>query len=135
MTSRNPALEAKVDLVLSWLLRVGVLLCAAVIAAGWAGNLLRPPANQAAAIPALARGGLLPESAVSHSLADVTAGLAGGSPRAVIVVGLMLLIALPIARVALTVVTFGLERDWLYVGLALVVLALLISGLLLGRAL
>jgi len=135
MAVRNSTLEAKVDLALSGLLRLGVLLCAAVIAAGWVGNLVRPPAHQAATIPALVRGELLPESSVVHTLADVSAGLARGSPRAVIVAGLMLLIALPILRVALTAVTFGLERDWLYVVLALFVLALLISGLLLGQAL
>ena len=44
----------------------------------------------------------------------------------------MLLIATPIARVALSVLVFLLERDWLYVGITLVVLALLTYSLLGG---
>jgi uncharacterized membrane protein len=133
--SPEPRANPNVDLVLSLLLRVGVLLCAAVIAVGWVGHLLRPPVNQAAAIPILASGGMLAEQTVAHSLKEVAAGLAAGSPRAVIVLGLMLLIGLPIARVGLTVAAFWLERDWLYAALAALVLALLLSGLLLGRAL
>jgi uncharacterized membrane protein len=138
-SARDVRLEAQVNVVLSWMLRIGVLLCAAVIGLGWVGTLIKPGAAPAAAqafsLSALTGGGMVPEGAVTHSLPDVAAGLASGSARAVIVAGLMLLIALPLARVALTAVTFAIERDWLYVVLALAVLTLLISGLILGRAL
>jgi uncharacterized membrane protein len=140
-------LEARVDIILSWSLRLGVLLCAGIILAGCVGALLGPAASapdpqaaagpdvRAATIQTLVSGGLLPERAVAHSVADVAAGLARGNARSIVASGLMLLIALPLVRVALSAVTFSLERDWLYVTLALVVLALLVSGLLLGRAL
>jgi uncharacterized membrane protein len=38
----------------------------------------------------------------------------------------LLLIATPIARVALSVIGFAWEKDWMYVGITLVVLTLLI---------
>jgi uncharacterized membrane protein len=44
--------------------------------------------------------------------------------------GLLLLIATPIARVAFSAVAFVLERDWLYTGVTLFVLALLLYSLL-----
>jgi uncharacterized membrane protein len=128
-------IETKADLVLSLLLRVGVLACALVIAAGWIGNLARPAPPADAALPQLLRGEILPAATVSHSLAEVAGGLAQGRSGAVMLLGLMLLIALPIVRVALTAAAFSLERDWFYVALSLLVLALLLSGLLLGRAL
>jgi uncharacterized membrane protein len=135
MGTGNSDIEPKADILLSVLLRVGVLVCAAIIATGWMGNLIRPAEPEAAAIPQLLRGELLPESAVSHSLAQVAQGLAGGTSRAVTLLGLMLLIALPVARVALTTAAFALERDWLYVALSSTVFVMLIAGLLLGRAL
>ena len=46
--------------------------------------------------------------------------------------GLLLLIATPIARVALSVILFARQRDWLYVGVTLLVLALLTYSLLAG---
>ena len=51
---------------------------------------------------------------------------------AVIQFGLILLIATPIARVVFSLVGFTVERDWMYVGVTAVVLALLLFGLLGG---
>jgi uncharacterized membrane protein len=44
--------------------------------------------------------------------------------------GLLLLIATPIARVAFSIFAFALERDWLYVGLTTVVFAVLLFSIL-----
>jgi uncharacterized membrane protein len=43
--------------------------------------------------------------------------------------GLLLLIATPVARVAFSVIGFALEKDWMYVVITLIVLALLIYSL------
>ncbi|HEY6340267.1 MAG TPA: DUF1634 domain-containing protein [Bryobacteraceae bacterium] len=53
--------------------------------------------------------------------------------RAVIQLGLLFLIATPIVRVGFSLVAFGVERDWIYVALTSVVLAILVSSLLLER--
>jgi len=50
-------------------------------------------------------------------------------PAGIIQLGLLLLIATPIARVAFSVWAFAEERDWLYVTVTLIVLALLLFSL------
>jgi uncharacterized membrane protein len=50
-------------------------------------------------------------------------------PAGIIQLGLLLLIATPITRVAFSVWAFAEERDWLYVTVTLIVLALLLFSL------
>jgi uncharacterized membrane protein len=61
------------------------------------------------------------------------AGIVKGSialdPAAIIQLGLLLLIATPVARVAFSVFAFAEERDWMYVVITLIVLALLVYSL------
>lgn len=49
--------------------------------------------------------------------------------RGLIQLGLLVLMATPVARVAFSVVGFSRERDWFYAGAAAVVLALLLVSL------
>ncbi len=49
--------------------------------------------------------------------------------RGIIQFGLLVLIATPVLRVAFTVVSFGLQRDRVYVGVTLIVLAVLIFSI------
>ena len=49
--------------------------------------------------------------------------------RALIQLGLLLLIATPVARVIFSVASFALERDWLYVSITVIVLFLLLFSL------
>jgi len=49
---------------------------------------------------------------------------------ALIQLGVLLLIATPVARVIFAVVAFLMERDWLYVAISLVVLSVLIFSLI-----
>ena len=65
-----------------------------------------------------------------RSIRAVLHGVAARDPRAIVQLGLILLIATPVARVALTLVAFMLQRDRLYVALTTVVLAVLLYGLL-----
>jgi uncharacterized membrane protein len=51
------------------------------------------------------------------------------SGRGLIQLGLLVLIATPVARVAFSVVAFALQRDRTYVGVTLIVLALLLLSL------
>ncbi len=53
-------------------------------------------------------------------------------PLGLIQFGLLLLIATPVARVLFSVLGFALERDWMYVMITLLVLALLIYTLTSG---
>ena len=56
-----------------------------------------------------------------------------GRRRGIIQFGLLLLIATPVARVVFSIYAFARERDWLYVGLTLVVLAVLLYSLFFSR--
>jgi uncharacterized membrane protein len=49
--------------------------------------------------------------------------------RGLIQLGLLLLIATPVARVTFSVFGFARERDWMYVGFTLIVLAVLLYSL------
>ena len=50
-------------------------------------------------------------------------------PAAIIQLGILILIATPVARVAFSVFAFAEERDWMYVIVTLIVLALLLFSL------
>jgi uncharacterized membrane protein len=50
-------------------------------------------------------------------------------PRGLIQLGILLLIATPIVRVAFTVFAFAYQRDWTYVAVTLIVLGLLIYSI------
>ena len=54
----------------------------------------------------------------------------GGNVAGVVYLGVILLIATPIFRVAISVVYFGLEKDREYVGITLLVLAMLVFSVL-----
>jgi uncharacterized membrane protein len=54
------------------------------------------------------------------------------SGRGIIQLGLLLLIATPVARVAFSVAAFAVQRDRLYVVVTLIVLAILLSSLTIG---
>jgi uncharacterized membrane protein len=54
--------------------------------------------------------------------------IATGDSAAIIQLGVLLLIATPIARVAFAAVGFALERDRLYLAISVVILAVLLVG-------
>ena len=60
--------------------------------------------------------------------------LAAGQGRALIVFGLLLLIATPVLRVLLSLTVFARQRDWPYVAITAVVLVLLGLSFVLGKA-
>jgi uncharacterized membrane protein len=57
-----------------------------------------------------------------------------GSGEAIIMLGLMLLIATPVSRIAVSIITFAFERDWRYVAITTLVLLILIISFTLGKA-
>jgi uncharacterized membrane protein len=54
-------------------------------------------------------------------------------PSGFLMLGIVVLIATPLARIASAAIVFLWERDWLYTGITLLVLAVMIASLLLGR--
>jgi len=110
------------------LLQVGVLVAAAVVVAG--GIALLAHHGAATADFAVFRS----EPSALSSVTGIVRGALALDSRAVVQLGLVLLIATPVARVALTLVAFVVQRDRLYVGVTALVLVLLLYGLVFGHA-
>ena len=67
------------------------------------------------------------------TLGGIVRGALALDSASIVQLGLVLLIATPVLRVALTLVAFALQRDRLYVLITAVVLALLVYGLVWGH--
>jgi uncharacterized membrane protein YfcA/uncharacterized membrane protein len=106
------------NIVIGWILEGGVMVSAAVILFGLFLELLQP--NKFA-----------PQKLQSfpQTLGQVWTGLLVLRPQAVIVIGLLLLIATPVVRVAASIVAFAIERDWRFVVITLMVLAILLFSI------
>jgi uncharacterized membrane protein len=106
------------------ILRFGVLTAAVVVAAGGIFFLVEHHAD-----PVHYRTFRL-ESVRFRELSDIVRSSFQLDPAAIIQLGLVVLIATPIARVALASIGFYLERDRLYVFVSLVVLSVLVFSLM-----
>jgi uncharacterized membrane protein len=113
----------------------------------WVGVLLRTGVMLAAAI--VLTGGILylahtpgPRPDYSHFHAEplqftqftsILHGVATLNPESIIMLGLLVLIATPVARVLMCIVGFLFERDRLYVAISAIVLAILLYSLFFYR--
>jgi uncharacterized membrane protein len=67
-----------------------------------------------------------------HQAKGLFQGMASLKGQAIIQIGIMLLIATPILRVIFSAVGFMLEKDYLYLGISLLVLLIIIASMLSG---
>lgn len=118
--------DSRIEQILGSLLITGVGLAAGVVLAGGLLYLAR-------------YGGALPDYRIFHgepadlrSVLGVFDDALDLRRRGLIQLGVLLLMATPVARVVFSVVAFVLERDWTYVGITLLVLAILTWSLLGG---
>jgi uncharacterized membrane protein len=121
-----------VDLAISNLLRAGVVVSMAVVVIGLVFTFIHHPQYVRSKT---ALGDLTDARTVyPHRIRDVATQVREGRGQAIVMLGLLLLIATPLARVALSIVAFALEGDRLYVTITVVVLALLILSFFIGPA-
>ncbi len=112
------------------LLRVGVVLSIAIIIIGMATTFVHHP-EYFSSRPAL--GALTsPKAHFPNTFIDVVDGVRHGRGQAIVMAGLLVLIATPVARVALSVVIFIIARDRLYAGITSTVLAILLISFAVG---
>jgi uncharacterized membrane protein len=115
--------DQELESLIGTILRVGVLTAALVVAASGvlflAHHHADPPRYSTFEM----------ESATLRTLSGIIRSAMHLQSEALIQFGLLLLIATPIARVALAAVGFYLERDRLYLAVSLTVLAILIFSL------
>jgi len=116
--------DQKIEVIIASLLRIGVTTAAAIVLLGGAVFLVRHGAQPTR------YGSFAGEpSNLTHWRGILHAAFALRG-RGIIQLGLLILIATPVARVAFSVAAFALERDWLYVGVAAFVLMVLLYSLL-----
>jgi len=115
---------------LSNVLRGGVLASLGVILAGTLITFIRHPeyVSSPQELGRLTQAG----AAFPTTLRDVIAGLAELRGQAIVVLGLLILIATPVARVAVSILLFLEERDRTYAAITSIVLLLLILGFVVG---
>jgi uncharacterized membrane protein len=115
--------DQRVEVIIGNLLRAGVLVAAAVVLAG-------------GAVYSVRHGSGLPHYAVFQgeptdlrTPSGIVADAISLRGRGIIQLGLLILLATPLARVAFSVFAFAMQRDALYVVVTLFVLAVLIFSL------
>jgi uncharacterized membrane protein len=124
MQDKNRTLTDKqVELFIGGLLRGGVIAAAAVVATGGALFFFK----EMGAIPHFAR--FVAEPKTLSTVPGILHSALSLDSRAVIQLGLLMLIAVPIARVAASIGAFALQRDWLYCAVTTAVLSLLLFSL------
>jgi uncharacterized membrane protein len=120
---RSAWTEERLQSMVSSVLRLGVHLAAAVVIVGGLVFLYRhghePPRY------GVFRG----EPSDLRTIGGVVRDAAAFSGRGLIQLGLLVLVATPVTRVALSLVVFALQRDRIYVVVTLTVLALLLLSL------
>ncbi len=119
MRQKSTWTDEDVDRILGRVLQVGVAVSASIVLCGAAIYLTKR--LDVAPDYRVFRGEPIDLRSVSGILTDARAW----SGRGLIQLGLLVLIATPIARVVFSVIGFMRQRDWLYVGITVLVLALL----------
>jgi uncharacterized membrane protein len=118
--------EEQVEAVVGNLLRIGVTLAAVVVCLGGALYLIR----HGVSVPHY--GVFHGEPADLRSVSGIVTDALSLQSRGVIQLGLLLLLATPVARVAFSAFAFAQQRDAMYVINTLVVLAVLLYSLVGG---
>ena len=119
-----------VDTAISNLLRGGVLLSIGVVVLGLIFTFVHHPqyTTSKADLGQLTN----PAIVYPHTIREVVRQIFGERGQAIVMLGLLLLIATPIARVGFSVAAFVVERDRIYVGITIVVFVLLLVSLVAG---
>jgi uncharacterized membrane protein len=126
MTQKDTWTDEDVDRVLGRVLQIGVIVSAAIVLCGAIIYLAKR--FDIAPDYRVFRG----EPADLRSVSGILADARAWSGRGLIQLGLLFLIATPIARVLFSVIGFVRQRDWMYVGITVIVLALLTFSLIGG---
>jgi Predicted membrane protein len=116
----QPWRDRRIEIILGNLLRAGVMLSALIVLSGACVYLWRHGHEQANY--RVFQG----EPSEFRTIPGILRSVMHGRGRGLIQLGLLFLIATPIARVCLSVVGFSIERDRLYIVCTLIVLAILL---------
>jgi uncharacterized membrane protein len=111
--------DTRLETIIGNLLRAGVMLAAALVFGGGVWYLAEHGGAEVSYGRFTDPGGL-------RALFQLSA------PQVLILAGLLVLIATPVARVVFSLAAFALERDWQYVALTAIVLGVLVYSITAG---
>lgn len=118
--------DESIERMVSFVLRTGVLISALVVFAGGIYYLIRHGAESAD------YGTFRGQPSIDREVGQIIRGAMELRARSIIQAGILLLIATPITRVAVSLVGFALERDGTYVAITAIVLAVLLYSVISG---
>jgi uncharacterized membrane protein len=118
---------------ISSILRIGVTLSLLTILAGTVISFLHHPDYLQGKTDKLSQL-TNPGYALPHSASDALTGLKEGRGQSLVLLGLLLLLATPVMRVAISIFAFLFQKDWIFTLFTTIVLALLLLSFVLGRA-
>ena len=121
----------RVELLISNLLRAGVLISFTLIVAGTITSFIRHP--EYLTNPSARQHLTQPGAAFPHTLHDLAADLQKLRGQAIVALGLLFLIATPVIRVGVSIFAFIYERDRIYTFITAVVFSLLLLSFVLGK--
>lgn len=130
--TKTDARVRRAELLISYLLRFGVATSLLIIVGGTLLSFIHHPDYVSA--PSELKRLTAPGAAFPHTLSDVLAGVTHLRGQAIVAVGLLVLLATPLARVAVSILAFAYQRDRVFVVLTSIVLLLLLLSFALGKA-
>ncbi len=125
-------MERQVEALISWILRIGVGTSAALVVLGMTLVFIHHPTyrNSTKDLHELTSATL----EYPHTVREVVSSTREGRGQGIAMLGLLLLIATPVLRVAVSIALFAHERDGVFVVITATVLALLLLSFALGAA-
>lgn len=134
--AETTAADAKVralEIVISRLLRSGVILSLLLVVGGTAISFSRN-AEYRSGDQATLEEIIGPSARFPHTPGAVASGVIDLRGEAIVALGLLVLMATPVLRVAVSVAAFAYQGDRVFVGITSIVLVLLVVSFALGRA-
>jgi len=120
--------DLDIQQIIGWVLRLGVLISMSVVFIGGCFYWYRHSGETANYSKFVG----VPDFV--HSASGIWHGIFTLRGRAIIQAGIILLIATPVIRVLFSAIGFILEKDWLYTGITILVLGIIILSAFTGHA-
>jgi len=121
----------RIEVLISTLLRVGVAVSLGLVVIGTVVTFVRHPIYVTSHVQLVRL--TQPGAAFPHSWRGVLDQLVRLRGQAIVTLGLLLLIATPVMRVAVSIFAFRAQRDRTYTAITTLVLCLLLLSFVLGR--
>jgi uncharacterized membrane protein len=119
--------DTDMQVIIGWVLRIGVIVSMSVVFVGGVIYLYR----HGESVPNYSKFNGIPNFVQLNGIIDGILNLRG---RSIIQAGIILLIATPIVRIIFSTISFVFEKDYLYIGISLLVLLIIILSSVSGHA-